>query len=68
MGTIKLLLRGLGRLIFIALLLTSAVVKIRKPDIYREEVKNGYNNIQQLHPSLKHSLPIVNNKLLIDWD
>jgi hypothetical protein len=61
MAAMKLCFRFIGRLLFISLLLTSAILKIKTPSNEKELVKNGYETIRGLHPSIKYGLPPVNN-------
>jgi hypothetical protein len=51
------LLRFLGRLLFVTLLLTSAVLKIKQPNTYVNEVTKGYDTIRNLHPTITGLLP-----------
>jgi hypothetical protein len=54
------LLRFLGRLLFVTLLLTSAVLKIKQPNTYVTEVTKGYDTIRNLHPAITGLLPSTN--------
>lgn len=53
-------LRFLGRLLFVTLLLSSAVLKIKQPTSYTTDVTNGYNTIRGLHSGVGDILPSVN--------
>lgn len=55
------ILRFVGRLLFITLLLTSAVLKIKQPTIFTNEVTNGYTTIRSLHPTVGDVLPTTNS-------
>jgi hypothetical protein len=50
-------LRFIGRLLFVTLLLSSAVLKIKQPTGYVTEVTKGYDTIRNLHPSITGILP-----------
>lgn len=56
----KALLRFAGRLLFITLLLSSAVLKIKQPTSYTTEVTQGYDTIRNLHETLPGVLPSTN--------
>ena len=56
-------LRFLGRLLFVTLLLSSAVLKIKQPTSYTTDVTNGYNTIRGLHSGVGDILPSVNTVL-----
>ncbi len=57
-------LRFVGRLLFVTLLLSSAVLKIKQPTTYTTDVTNGYNTIRGLHPALADVVPSTNTVLL----
>lgn len=50
-------LRLVGRLLFATLLLTSAVVKVNDPAGSAPHIEKGYENIQNIHPTLKSITP-----------
>ncbi len=56
-------LRFVGRLIFVTLLLSSAVLKIKQPGSYTAEFTNGYNSIRGLHSSVSEVVPKVEQVL-----
>lgn len=51
------LLRFVGRLLFVTLLLSSAVLKLKQPTAYVSDFTNGYNTIRGLHSSLTDIIP-----------
>ena len=53
-------LRLVGRLLFATLLLTSAVVKVNDPAGSASHIEKGYENIQNIHPTLKSITPTTN--------
>lgn len=57
----KSLLRFVGRLLFITLLLSSAVLKIKQPTAFTNDVTNGYTTIRSLHSGVGDFLPTVNS-------
>lgn len=63
----KALLRFVGRLLFVTLLLSSAVLKIKQPTSYTTDVTQGYDSIRGLHSSLSDILPSTNTVALLLW-
>lgn len=53
------LLRFVGRLLFVTVLLSSAVLKIKQPAAHTTEVTDGYNTIRGLHPTLTDVIPPI---------
>lgn len=51
------LLRFVGRLLFVTLLLSSAVLKLKQPTSYVTDFTTGYNTIRGLHSSLTDIVP-----------
>lgn len=50
-------IRFLGRLLFVTILLTSAVIKIREPSTQVGSLTADYNTIRELHPVVTGVLP-----------
>ena len=53
-------LRFTGRILFVTLLLSSAVLKIKQPTSYTTDVTKGYDTVRGLHGSLGDILPSTN--------
>lgn len=60
------LIRFLGRLLFVSLLITSAVVKIREPNTQVAAFTTGYNTLRDIYPSVTNNLPHTTT-VIIKW-
>lgn len=59
------ILRFVGRLVFVTVLLTSAVLKIKQPASHVTEITEGYNTLRGLHPVLTDVIPPITTVLSI---
>ncbi len=53
------ILRFVGRLAFVTLLLSSAVLKIKQPASQVTDITEGYNTLRGLHPVLNDVIPPI---------
>ena len=53
------ILRFVGRLVFVTVLLTSAVLKIKQPASQVTDITEGYNTLRGLHPVLNDVIPPI---------
>lgn len=60
-------IRFLGRLLFVSLLLTSAVVKFREPNTQVAALTTSYNTLRDLYPSVTNNLPPTTT-VIIKWN